>query len=94
MSNEQRFYESCKIMANLEDMIKTFEKLGFIIEPDKDNIGSKIYEACSSACSVATSLLNFPTVNEENDVYNILLSATSENVEEVSRKVWEEYGVK
>lgn len=94
MSNEQRFYESCKIMADMEDIIKTFDGIGFIIEPDKDNVGHKIYNVCSLACSVATSFLNFPSVNEENDTVNELMGATSKTVEEISRKVWKQYGVK
>lgn len=94
MSNEQIFYESCKIMANMEDVIKTFDNMGFIVEPYEDNIGSKIYNVCDRACSIATSLLKFPSICEANEIYNKLMEVTGETVENVSREVWKEYGIK
>lgn len=99
MSNEKMFYELCKIMANLESTIKSFENIGFIVEPmhDKDSVSTVsdcLYNSCSIAYSIANTLLTFSNVDEENNICNELLSATIENVDEISKKVWEEYGIK
>lgn len=95
MSNEKSFYGLCKIMADLEDAIKAFEEIGLVMEPLDKNDGNasyKIFDACSIACSLATSLLDFPSVNEENEVYDKLMQATGKTVEEIAREVWKEYG--
>lgn len=95
MSKEQMFYKLCSIMAELDDIIKTFEKLGFLVEPDsKDTVTYKFYNSASTAHDVATSLLEFPDVNTENDVFNELFAAGSDTMEEVSKRIWSQYGIK
>lgn len=97
MSNENKFYELCKIMANLKDVIDTFQDIGFIVEPDNRNsksISTNLYASCDIVYNIAASLLNFPDVNTENGICNELMKMGSETVEDVSKKVWDEYGVK
>lgn len=95
MTNEIMFYELCNIMANLEDTVNSFEKIGFIIEPDgKGSVGTNIYNAASIAYNIANTLLEFPDIGTENDVCNKLLSAGTSTIEEVSKEVWNKYGIK
>lgn len=97
MSNERTFYGLCKIMANLEDTINSFENIGFIVEPGNgkgSTVSDYLYNSCDVAYHIANDLLTFPNVEEENNVCNELMSATNENVDEVSRKIWEKYGIK
>lgn len=93
MSRETMFYELCLIMATLEDGISAVESIGLIVEPDK-GLGLSLYDSCSRAYRIAATLLNFPDVETENNVCNELLSATKENVTEISKKVWNKYGIK
>lgn len=93
MNNETVFYDLCKIMANLEDAIDVVETVGITFEPD-EGVGKDIYEAASIAYRIASLLLEFPDVSTENDVFNKLMSMDKTNLEEVSKEVWEQYGIK
>lgn len=93
MSNENMFYELCAIMAKLEDTITSFEKIGFIVEPGTEGtVSEDLYSAASIAYRIASTLLEYPSVEVENDVCNELLSAGSDKMEEVSTRIWNEYG--
>jgi len=95
MSNENIFYELCEIMAKLEDSITSFEKIGFVVEPGTEGtVSENLYTAASIAYRIASTLLDYPSVEVENDICNALLSAGSDTMEEVSRRIWNEYGVK
>lgn len=95
MSKEQMFYQLCNIMAELDDVINDFEKMGFTVEPgEKNTVTYKFYHSASMAHDVATSLLEFPDVNTENDVFNELFAAGSDTMEEVSKRIWSKYGIK
>jgi hypothetical protein len=93
MSNETKFLNLCQVMANLEDSIKILENIGLIPEPDT-GIGYNIYNACSVIYRVASEYLEFPNTYEENEVFDSLMQANGNTVDEVSRKVWEQYGIK
>lgn len=95
MTNEKTFYGLCEIIAQLEDTIKSFEKLGFIVEPGtKGTVSENLYSASSTAYRIASELLEFPDVGAENDVCNELLSKGSDDMNETSRRIWDEYGIK
>lgn len=95
MTNEKKFYELCKIMSHIEDIIKEFEKLGFMVEPDKKNpVAYKLYDSASTACNVAIEFLQFTDIETENSVCNELFAAGSESIEEISKRIWNEYGIK
>lgn len=93
MSNENMFYELCNIMAKLEDSITSFEKIGFIVEPGTEGtVSENLYTAASAAYRIASTLLNYPSVEVENNVCNELLSADTATMKEVSTRIWNEYG--
>lgn len=95
MTNEKMFYELCTIMAGLEDVITSFEKIGFIAEPTKKGtIAEALFNSASLACDIAMALLEFPDVSIENEVCNELFSAGLDTMEEVSKKAWNQYGIK
>ena len=91
MSNERMFKELAIIMASLESGIKSIESIGLVVEPD-EGIGLALYDTCSRAYRIASDLLEFPSVEIENAVCNELFAATKETVEEVSERIWNEYG--
>lgn len=93
MDKEKMFYELCSIMATLEDGINTIESIGLTIEPD-EGIGHNLYNACSTACRLASNLLDFPDTGTEDTVCNELFGATKETVNEISKKIWSAYGIK
>lgn len=93
MSNESQFLNLCQGMANLEDAIKSLEAVGLNPEPD-EGIGLDIYNACSIMYRVAAEYLDFPDVVTENVVFDALMQANKENVDQVSREVWSKYGIK
>ena len=43
---------------------------------------------------VAAEYLDFPDVVTENVVFDALMQANKENVDQVSREVWSKYGIK
>ena len=93
MSNENMFYELCNIMAKLEDSITSFEKIGFVVEPGTEGtVSENLYTAASTAYRIASSLLNYSSVEVENDICNELLSAGTDKMEEVATRIWNEYG--
>ena len=95
MSNETMFLELCKIMARLEDVINSFTDIGFIVEPGtKGTVSENLYVAASDAYRIAVTLLDIPDVETENDICNELLCTSSETVEEVSKRIWTQYGIK
>lgn len=95
MSKETMFYQLCNIMAELDDVINDFEKMGFTVEPgEKNTVTYKFYHSASMAYEVASSLLEFPNVKTENDVFNALLTANLDTMDMVSKEVWEKYGIK
>lgn len=93
MSKQEMFYNLCLIMANMEDAISTFEKFGMHLEPD-EGVGYDMYNAASVAYRVASELLEFPSVEEENEVFNTLMQADKETVDKVANEVWSKYGAK
>lgn len=93
MSNEEIFYKLCENMANLEDVLKTFESIGFNVEPD-EGVGYKLFDTCSSLYRIAADMLDYPDTQTDDEVCNAILSANSNNVVEVSRKIWSQYGKK
>jgi hypothetical protein len=93
MSKKEMFFNLCHIMANMEDAIKTFEKFGMIVEPDQ-SVGYDMYNAASVAYRIASSLLEFPNVKEENEVFDKVMQANLENVDSIAKEVWEKYGTK
>ena len=93
MSNETKFLNLCHAMANLEDAIQILEKAGLNPEPD-EGVGYDIYNACSVIYNVASEYLEFPSVNDENEVCNEIMQANKETVDKISRKVWNAYGIK
>ena len=95
MANKETFYQLCEIMAELEDTITSLEKIGLVVEPGtKGTVSDNLYRAASTAYRIASTLLEFPDVNTENDVCNELLSTGLDTMEEVSRRIWNEYGIK
>jgi hypothetical protein len=93
MSNETKFLKLCNAMAHLEDGIKVLEKVGLNPEPD-EGIGYDLYHSCSIVYNVASEYLEFPSVNEENEVCNILMQANRNTVDKVAKEVWDKYGIK
>ena len=95
MTNEEKFYKLCDIMAIIEDIITDIEKIGFVVEPgQKGTVSDNLYLSASTAYNLATDLLDFPDVTTENNTANELLAVGSCAMKEVSKKVWEKYGVK
>lgn len=93
MLKKEMFFNLCQIMSNMEDAINTFEKMGMLLEPDQ-SVGYDMYNAASVAYRIASSLLEFPSVKEENKVFNTLLQANLETVDNVANEVWSKYGTK
>ena len=93
MSKKEMFFKLCDIMADMEDAINVFESIGAIMEPDK-GMGWDLYNAASVAYDLASSLLEFPDVGKENEVFDALMRANKDNVSEIAKEVWNEYGIK
>ena len=93
MSDELKFLNLCRVMANLEDFITTFEKIGLNLEAD-EGIGYCIYDSCSTIYKVAIEYLDLPNIEIEDKVFNDLLQANGETVDKVSKEVWNLYGIK
>ena len=93
MSKKEMFFNLCHIMASMENAIKTFETIGITVEPDK-SVGYDMYNTASVAYRIASSLLEFPNIKEENEISNELLLANLENVDTIAKKVWDKYGTK
>ena len=95
MSNETMFYNLCHIMANIESIITSLEKIGLIVEPgEKGTVSENLYASASEAYRIASSLLEYPNVDTENNICNELLSAGPDTMEEIAKKVWDKYGIK
>lgn len=93
MSKETMFYKLCEIMANMEDCINSFEKIGMHLEPN-GSVGYNIYHVASISYNIANTLLEFPDITEEHKIFNLLLQANTKNVDTIAKEVWEKYGIK
>lgn len=91
MSKKEMFFNLCKIMANMEDAISTFSKLGFVVEPD-ESVGLDLYDTASVAYRIASSLLNVTDYEIETEIFDKLMPANLETVDKIAQEVWDKYG--
>lgn len=93
MGNKERFIKLCAVMAELDATISLLESIGLNPEPE-DGIGFRLYNGCSQIYHVASSYLDIPSVEEENEVFDKLMQMTEESMEPIAREVWDKYGIK